>query len=68
MQAPDSGVRIGVRRQAVKFEAIGLVGDTGVHRLELLALQWAIRVDIAVQKRDDDALFLHVAEPELIPG
>jgi hypothetical protein len=66
VNTPDRGVCIGIRWEAIKFEAIAFVSDAAVHRLKLVALEWAIRIDTPVEEIYDDALFLDATNRELI--
>jgi hypothetical protein len=64
----DNRIRIGVWRESIKFEALASVDDMAVHRFELVALEWAIRIDIPVEEVDDNALLLDAADRKLIVG
>jgi hypothetical protein len=66
VNAPDSRIGIGIRWETIKFEAVAFVSDAAIHRLELVPLEWAIRIDIPAEEVDDDALLLDAANRELI--
>jgi thiamine monophosphate kinase len=65
---PNSGVRIGIWRESVEFEATMGVSDALVQRLKLITLEWTIRIDISIQELDDDTRLLDATDRELIMG
>lgn len=66
MKRQDGWIRIGVGRESIEVEAVRLIGDPSVQRLELVALKRACLVDVAVQKLDDDPLLLYVGDMESV--
>jgi hypothetical protein len=68
VNTPYSRICVGIWWESIKFEAIGFIGDSTIHGLELISLEWPVRVDISVKELDDDALVLDAADRELIVG
>ena len=66
LPALDCRIRIGVRRKSVEFELVRFVGDAPVRRLKSIALKWPCLMDVAVEKLDEDPLFLYVADLESV--
>jgi hypothetical protein len=59
-------VGIGIGEEPIKLEAVFLVHDTAIERLELVALEWPRLVDVVVEKLDDDPMLLDVGDTEPI--
>jgi hypothetical protein len=68
VHTPDSRIGVGIWWEAIKFEAIRFIGDSTIHRLELISLKWPVWVDISVMELDDDPLVLDTADRELVVG
>jgi len=66
MDAQHRRIWIGVGRQSIEVEAIRLIGDPAIQRLELVTLKRPCLVDVAVEKLDDDPLLLYIADPESV--
>ena len=64
VQTQHGGIRISVGREPREIESIDGVTDALVERLELVALERPCLVHVAVERLDDDSVFLHVGDPE----
>ena len=58
----DCWIRVGIRRQPIKLKAVRFISDTSRQRLELVVLQRSCLITLAVEKLDDDTVFLDIGD------